>query len=86
MLVDLTTEQMCILGIKTWYVCTMAEAIIHATGRKVDREGKRPEGLDYDSAAISFTDGTAIACKSDWAGPCSEVPHMRDPTWEVYRS
>jgi hypothetical protein len=71
----------------TWHDCSMIEAIKHATGRVVAENQVRPESLEYCCDCVVFTDGTAIACRSEWrmyGGDTGDVD-ADDPAWQVYR-
>lgn len=75
--------------VKSWEKASFFEAIKHASTRTLIEESKqeRPDGLDFDDDCLVFTDGTAIACRSVFDGPLSEVtPEITagSPTWKIY--
>lgn len=73
--------------LRIWEDCSFREAIAHAQGRKLC-DDNQPDGLEADFDCLVFTDGTAIAVRSTYEGPYSEVtPDVSagDPTWKVYR-
>lgn len=55
-----------------WAKCSMLEAMNWARDRDAtaDEPGTLP---DYAACGVIFTDGSALACKSEWVGPYSEV-------------
>lgn len=72
-----------------WTECSMFDAILHASDRMPINEAKRPELAAIDEDVVVFTDGTAIACHSDFAdNSYSEyTPEItaHDPKWRVFR-
>lgn len=73
---------------KKWQPLDMIDAIRFATRRVVAPKQERVDGCDFEDCVVVFTDGTALAVRSNWDGPLSEVtPEITatDPKWRVYR-
>jgi len=71
-----------------WQECTIGEAFDFAMGKTIYHGDK----YDFDdkpnwrAEVVRFTDGTAVACCSDWSGPLSEVTPDIDaqpPIWWI---
>ena len=69
----------------------MLEAIRFCTNRNplnLDySNGLNRYEIDCDYAVINFDDGTAIACRSEWTGPYSDVTpdiDCADPIFQIY--
>lgn len=72
---------------KVWRKFDLVSAMEFASRRIVAKPQLRVEGADTDEDIILFTDGTALAVRSNWDGPLSEVtPEVTsmDPVWRVY--
>lgn len=73
---------------KKWKSISFFDAMMFAARRIPATPQIRVDGADIDEDVIVFTDGTALAVRSSWDGPLSEVtPEITatDPKWRVYR-
>lgn len=74
-----------------WRKVSMSEAIRfirdgHGQPVMHNDRAQGPEGV-YDCAIETFDDGTAVACRSKWSGPYSELTPDVDaepPDWWIY--
>lgn len=56
----------------TWTKVSMPEAIIFMQDKKLDYSKKHHNNTpDGEASVVYFTDGTAVAVKSDWREPFS---------------
>lgn len=70
-----------------WREVNMLTVFQYATDRQPDTKAVRPKGLDFDWDVIVFTDGTAVAVKSDWSDDSTDyTPDFEalSPDWMLY--
>lgn len=72
-----------------WIKCTIEEALQHASGRTIVKNSHDYTFTpDIDADVVCFSDGTAVACLSQWSGSYgSDTPDMspESPLWWIYK-
>lgn len=71
-----------------WESATIEEVFQFVQGKEiVNNLTVLPLGVPWDATVVKFTDGSFVACKSEWSGPLSEVTPDIDaepPSWWIY--
>lgn len=67
----------------TWREASMREAVAFIAGRTVDEDAPPLRKPDTDAEVERFTDGTAVACASDYSAYASGS-WADPPKWWVY--
>lgn len=61
----------------SWRETTLADALQWAAGKAMvgpyEGEGGWPGGCRSSPSGVVFSDGSVVACSSDWSGPYSEL-------------